>query len=458
MAYLLVSAVALAIGAAAGVLVGRLAAERKTSRAIGELEGQRVRTEQELGTLRQEIHEGESKIEQLNGQLSDRRAEIARLTQTVEEREKSIAEQKQTFEKARETLQETFKALAGDALKSTSTSFLELAQEKLTGILNQTKGDLGKQKNELEALIKPMQDTLKRYEEQLRQLEQARTESYGSLRKHLQSLTETQTALQDRTSQLTMALRNPQARGRWGEFTLQRAVEIAGMCEYCDFHTQVSTDGETGRLRPDMVVQLPGSRRIVVDAKVPCDDYLNAVEASDDGLRKAAFSRYAQAVRGHARQLGAKSYWEQFGSESPEFVVLFLPGESFFSAALAADRDLVDQAMQNRIILASPTTLIALLRAVAFGWRQEKLTRSAEEIREVCAELYDRVLVFTEHLAALGKNLDGSLDAYNKAVGTFQTRIQPTARKLNGLGVSAKREMPEPPLIDRTTRQLPADG
>jgi DNA recombination protein RmuC len=443
------------VAAGVGFFVGRSLAQAKSAQSLGQLQGEQSRTLAELATLRDELTRRETRIDQLQAEVTSRREELANLTATLEQRERNFAEQKMQFDAARQQLQETFKALAMDSLKSSNTSFIELAKETLAGVMNQAKGDLTQQKEQMTLLLKPLAESLQRYEKQLTDIEKSRQEAYGSLHKHLQVLNETQSQLQDRTSKLTMALRNPQSRGRWGELTLQRAVEIAGLTEYCDFDTQVSSDTDAGRQRPDMIVRLPGGRRIVIDAKVPCDDYLNAIDATDETQRRAAMERYATAVKGHARQLGAKAYWEQYGNDSPEFVVLFLPGESFFSAAWSVNHELIEQAMQNRVILASPTTLIALLRAVAFGWRQEQLAQSAQEIRDVCQDLYDRVLTFAGHLGNVGKHVGNLVRDYNQAVGSYQTRIQPGVRKLTGLGLSAKKGIDDLPTIDTLPRDLP---
>lgn len=451
----LFTSLAAAVAGAAGFLLGRSMASGKSAQALGQLQGEQSRTLAELTTMRDELSRRDTKIDQLSSDLTARREELANLTATLEQRERNFVEQKTQFDAARQQLQETFKALAMDSLKSSNTSFIELAKETLAGVMTQAKGDLTQQKEQIALLMKPLSESLQRYEKQLTDIEKSRQEAYGSLQKHLQVLNETQSQLQDRTSKLTMALRNPQSRGRWGELTLQRAVEIAGLTEYCDFDTQVSSDTDAGRQRPDMIVRLPGGRRIVIDAKVPCDDYLNAIDATDEALRRAAMERYAAAVRGHARQLGAKAYWEQYGNDCPEFVVLFLPGESFFSAAWSVNHELVEQAMQNRVILASPTTLIALLRAVAFGWRQEQLAQSAQEIRDVCQDLYDRVLTFAGHLGNVGKHVGNLVRDYNQAVGSYQTRIQPGVRKLSTLGLAAKKGIDELPTIDTLPRDLP---
>jgi len=440
---------------AVGFLIGRLYSERSSSKTIGELSGQLSRTEQELESFNERVTAGQNRIDELTRELSDRQAQLADMSRQLQEKEKSFAEQRQLLDRARETLQETFKALAADALKTSSTSFLQLAQERLSGILAQAKGDIGKQRDQIDGLVRPLRDTLQRYEQQLRELEKARQEAYGGLDQHLKMLGRTQAELQNRTSELATALRNPQARGRWGELALQRAVEIAGMTEHCDFETQVSADTATGRQRPDMVVHVPGGRRIVVDAKAPCDAYLDAVNTADESSRRSALKRYGQAIRQHIQQLGNKSYWDQFGTDGPELVVLFLPGESFFSAALETDHRLIEQAMENRVVLASPTTLITLLRAVAFGWRQEKLAENAAEIREEGKRLYERLVTFISHLNSLGKNLSDTVRNYNDAVGSLQQRLLPAARRFNALGITARRELEEPDAIDRQLRELP---
>jgi len=303
--------------------------------------------------------------------------------------------------------------------------------------------------------LKPMQEMLVRYQKELQEIEKSRSEAYGSLRKHLEELSRTQVELQSRTGELATALRNPKVGGKWGELTLHRTAELAGMSEYCDFFEQVSVESEGGRLRPDMVVKLPGGRAIAVDSKLSYQSYIEAMNASDDATRSVALQRYAQAVRVHVQQLAAKSYWDQFKNQSVEFVVLFLPGESFFAAAVNADPDLIDYAVKNGVMPASPTTLISLLKAVAFGWRQERLAQNAEEIRTLGKDFYDRMATFVQHLAEVGSSLNRTVNSYNKAVGSLESRFIPTAKKFNELGVGEDGKFPEIGAVDRLARELP---
>jgi DNA recombination protein RmuC len=288
----------------------------------------------------------------------------------------------------------------------------------------------------------------------VQEIEKSRNDAYGGLRKHLEELSKTQVELQGKTSELATALKNPKVGGKWGELTLHRTAELAGMAEYCDFYEQVSTDGEKGKFRPDMVVKLPGGRAIAVDSKLSYQSYIEAMNAPDEATKNDALRRYSQAVRSHVQQLSSKSYWDQLSEQSVEFVVLFLPGESFFSAAVGADPDLIDYAIKNGVMPASPTTLISLLKAVAFGWRQEKLAQNAEQIRTLGKEFYERMTTFISHLAEVGSSLNKTVNSYNKAVGSLESRFMPTARKFNELGVGEEGKLPEIEGVDRQPKEL----
>jgi len=300
-----------------------------------------------------------------------------------------------------------------------------------------------------------VKDTLETLDGQLRAIENVRSAAYGTLSEQVKSLAETQTQLRSETANLVKALRAPIVRGRWGEIQLKRVVELAGMIDHCDFYEQGSVTTDDGRLRPDLIVRLPGAKNIVVDAKAPLQAYLEALEAPTDELRTAKLKEHAAQVRNHTAKLSAKGYWEHL-QPTPEFVVLFLPGETFFSAALEQDPSLIEQGVNQRVILATPTTLIALLRAVAYGWRQEQVAENAQQISDLGQELYERIAIMVEHLAVLRSSLNTSVGAFNRTVGAMQERVLPSVRKFKELGIASKKELKEFEPIDSVPREVPA--
>jgi DNA recombination protein RmuC len=369
---------------------------------------------------------------------------ITELTTTLE------LERRQAANKLAE-VEKTFAMLSGEALRQNSKTFLQLAQETLKQFHVQAKGDLDLKEKAVENMVRPIREALEKTEQQVRLMEQERKEAYGALHKHLETMAQTQLLLQGETRNLVQALRRPEVRGQWGEMTLKRLAELAGMVEHCDFTTQETVSGEDGKLRPDMVVRMPDGREIVVDVKTPLDAYLSAVEATDDATRNKHLEHHARKVRERVRELAAKAYWNQF-KNAPDFVVLFIPGDQFLSAALDMDRALLEDALKQKIILATPTSFVALLRAVAYGWRQEALAANADLIREVGEDLYQRLAVFTEHLARLGGSLEGSVSAFNKAVGSFDSKVLPGARKFVEMGVTPKKALEPPTPLEITPR------
>jgi DNA recombination protein RmuC len=354
----------------------------------------------------------------------------------------SFEEQRAMLDEARTKLKDAFAALSADALKNTSQQFLTQAEERL----------------------KPIRDLLASYEGHLREVEKARSDAYGGLKAHLDTLAQAHQILQKEAHQLSTALRSPTVRGRWGEMTLRRVVEVAGMSPQCDFEEQAGATTDEGRLRPDMKIKLPGGRIIVVDSKVPLAGYMDALEAKDEAARQAALGRHAQQVRSRVQELSKKAYWDQFAGAA-EFAVLFLPGESFFSAALEQDRSLMEDAMANKVFLATPTTLMALLNVVAHGWRQQEMAENAERIGEAGKELFERLVKFVEHFAGIGDGLRRAVKAYDGAVGSYEARIQPAARRLADQAAISDKALPEVPAIDGPTRMLgpgeeskPAEG
>ena len=330
---------------------------------------------------------------------------------------------------------QAFKNLASEALRSNNDSFLTLAKTQLESFQALAQKDLEHRQRGIEDLVRPVKESLERVDQKIQEVEQARARADESIFQQVRALMESQRDLKSETSQLVQALRAPQARGRWGEIQLKRVVEMAGMLEHCDFFTQESTNTEDGRLRPDLIVKLPGGKRIVVDAKAPLMAFLDSMNISDPNQRQLKLAEHSRYVRRHIEQLGRKAYWDQF-SPAPEFVALFLPGENFFSAALEQDPSLIEFGVTQNVIVATPTTLIALLRSVAYGWRQEKLAENARLIGDLGRDLYKRLSDLGGHFSKVGKNLEASVDAYNKAVGTLETRVFVTARKFKELDSS----------------------
>ena len=348
---------------------------------------------------------------------------------------------------------ETFQALADTALRTSQQSFLESARSTLETVRVEMTGDLTTRQTAVDTVVKPLAESLAKLEAQIHQLESARRQAYGSLDQQMQSMALRETELQKETAQLVTALRSPQVRGRWGEITLRRVAELAGMAERCDFTEQETQETETGRIRPDMIVRLPGERTIVVDAKAPLTAYLDAVAANGDVDRRTALLRHSQQVAKHVEQLSSKTYWAQF-QPTPEFVVLFLPGDPFFSSALEHKPTLVEDAARQKVLVATPTTLIAILKGVAYGWRQEKLAENAEEIRQLAAELFDRIVTLQTHFNDIGRSLGKSVDAFNRCVGSLESRVYPSLRRIRELGATTAEEPPEPERVDIKPRTL----
>jgi len=416
---------------------------------------QQARLEVQSEHLTKQLEQAQSRLVQTEMQLTENRqqqsqlaAEKAELQERLQQQAKAAGEKIALLQQAEENLQTVFKSLSADALSKNNESFLKLAEESLSRFQHRAKDDLETRQKAIAELTTPIRERLERFDEKINSLEKARVGAYAEIHQQINELVQNHLPrLHSETEGLVKALRQPQARGRWGELQLKRVVEMAGMLEHCDFKEQVSQSSETGRLRPDLIVYLPGGRQVVVDAKAPVDAYLTAVEAEDDQSRRAALQHHARQVRNHVSQLAKKSYFDQF-DPTPEFVVLFVPGEAFFSAALSEDPGLIEFGAENRVIPASPTTLIALLKAVSYGWRQEAMAENAREVAELGKTLYQRISTLGNHWAKVGERLNQTVDVYNKSVGALETRVLPSARKFRDLKtVSDKREIePQQPV------------
>jgi DNA recombination protein RmuC len=379
-------------------------------------------------------------------------AERARLEATLAHERAAADEKIALLTDVELRFRETFQALSGEALRQNNQSFLELARTRLGTFHELAAQDLAGRQQAIDALLAPMRETLGNVDRTLKQVETARTRDQATLVEQLRGMVDVSHRLQVETSNLTSALKSPTVRGRWGELQLKRVVELADMVAHCDFTEQTSTTTEDGRLRPDLIVRLPGGRNIVVDAKVPLAAYLEALEAPDESTREARLRDHARQVREHITRLSAKSYWQQF-QPAPDLVVMFLPGESFFSAAVRSDSTLLEYGVEQRVIPASPTTLIALLRAASYGWRQERLAENAQQISELGRQLHERLGTLTGHFDKVGRSLDRAVTSYNAAIGSFESRVLVTARRFKELGAAGD-ELPEAEPVDQRSRSL----
>ncbi len=444
------------VGIFIGWVIGN-SKSRKKDEAIIELRAKNQGSDRLFAELEKQISQKEDVIEKLRGEIAGTQEAKTSSETKLEEALKNVSEQKKLLEKAEEKLTTTFQALSGESLKSNNKAFIELAKETLEAVLNKAKGEFGEKEESIRNIVDSLGQALKRYEQQINELEQKRSSDYGSLGNQIASLINANHELQKETGNLVTALRRPEVRGRWGEVTLKRVVELAGMSEHCDFTEQLSIDSDEGRLRPDMVVHLPTSRKIVIDSKVSLDAYIDGISSKDEDQGKILMEKHAQQVRNHMKTLSGKKYWEQF-EKTPEFVVMFIPGESFLSAALSIDHTLIEDGMESRVIIATPTTLIALLRAVAFGWRQEQIAKHAQEIANLGKEIYDRFEPFLEHINKTGNYLSQATISFNKMIMSLERRVMVSVRKFKDLGASGDKDLPEVQPIEQIPMKTQDSG
>jgi DNA recombination protein RmuC len=443
----------LALGLVVGVLIGAAIAWALRSRRDQGVTVQARTAEARLLDAQSAAAHQSAQLDAANGALAQARADQGRLGAEVEQLRIALNERAALIEADREALIGRFAELSGDALRQNSEHFLTLADTRLREAQEAARGELGSRQEAIATLLQPLQDTLTRYEQGLKDLERDRQGAYSGLSNQVRQLSVSQEGLQKETRNLVTALRAPQTRGRWGELQLRNVVEMAGMVRHCDFEEQVTTTGDDGRLRPDMVVNLSGGGRIVVDSKVPLDAYLRAIEAEDEATRDLHLVAHARQLRTHVDQLAKKEYWQQF-DRSPEIVVAFVPGDPLLSAALEHDRDLMEHCFASGVVLATPTSLIGLLRTIALGWQEKALAENARAVQELGSELYDRLRVLGGHLAKVHKNLSGTVEAFNDAVGSLESRVLVSARRFPDLGVvgHGAKDLPELHQVTSTPR------
>lgn len=407
-----------------------------------------------LPLLEQEVRERTQKNDALTSEIGDLRAQLAEVKTTLDKERRSTLEKIEVLEQTERRLNDTFAALSSKALQSNNQSFLDLAKSVLGQFQESAKGDLEKRQQAIQEIVSPVRESLDKVDVKIQELEKNHAGTYSSLTEQIKYMLEAQGQLKKETTNLVRALRAPSTRGRWGEIQLKRVVEMAGMVDHCDFYEQQSVNTESGALRPDMIVRLPGEKSIIVDAKAPLGAYLEALEVTDDDSRAEKLKDHSRLIRKHISDLGKKSYWENF-QPTPEFVVLFLPGESFLYAALERDPELIEMGVKEKVLLATPTTLIAILRGAAYGWRQESIAKNAREISELGKELYKRLSDLTKHIADLGKHLSRSVESYNSAIGTMESRVLVSGRRFKELGAGQPDiTIPELTPLDHTTRKI----
>ncbi len=450
----------LLVGAVIGALLAWLILKSQVRRSFEE--GQASSATQ-IATFNERIDAREKELLKLQHALDQETGESAalrndnvQLKANLEGERRAAMERSESFKQAAEALSEKFKALSRDALKDNNEEFLNLARATLEKFQQTAKGDLEQRRQAIDQLVKPLKESLEKVDGKIEEMERIRAGAYSGLIEQVKTLAASQQQLQYETGNLVKALRTPHIRGRWGEIQLRRVVELAGMVQYCDFTEQETITLEDGRLRPDVIVRLPGNRTIVVDAKVPFEAFYESISTADDAIRLERLKEHARLVRAHIVALSRKSYWEAV-QPTPEFVLLFLPGESFYSAALEQDPKLIEDGINQKVIIATPTTLIALLKAISYGWQQEQRAANADEVGKLGKELYDRLRTFLTHFSDIGRNLDRALESYNKGVGSLEARVLVTARKFKERSAISGDEVESLERIDKSARPLSLD-
>jgi DNA recombination protein RmuC len=431
---------------------GRAAGDSERATLTERLAGK----EDQMRELREALDRETDQSEFLRTENARTLADLSALQTRLEEERKASQEKLSLLNNAEEIFTDAFKALSADALRNNNRSFLDLAKQNLETFQQNAKGDLERRETAIGELIKPLKESLEKVDGKIGELEKTRAGAYSELREQVKALAQSHLQLQSETGNLVKALRVPHVRGRWGEIQLRRVVELAGMLQYCDFMEQETFATEDSRIRPDVIVRLPGNRTIVVDSKVPFDAFYESISTTDDEVRLQRLKDHARVVRTHITALSRKSYWETV-QPTPEFVLLFLPGETFYSAALENDPKLIEDGVAQGVIIATPTTLIALLKAVSYGWRQEQMAENAHEVSNLARSLYDRLRTFTKHFDDIGRGLDRALDSYNRGVRSLETRVLVTARRFKERGAITGDEIETLEPIDKATRPLSFD-